>query len=489
MVTLLQKFEQKYGAFIPIALAFIFFVVKWLIFTEKDLQHDEPWTIFVATQASLSDLITVNFLGNPGILFEILLYVWIKIGGLGLEWMRILPLIFASVGVYFLYKIVNHFNGLFAALIAVLMYSCSTFMHYYGFELRCYSLYAMFVLASTWFLLQYLNEQHPTKKTILYYWAWGIANLCLLYTHWFSWFFVGIQLFLVFSYYGQLRKKVILSFAFLLIGFAPVAIKLFNWFIKLTSEGTFLSPPRWDGFYNTLSHFFNNTKGFAMIALAICVVAFILAIKHKGKKFRLLCLNFGLPFALMFLISFKYPMWVPRYVIFAGVGFILIYVISLFKIFDALKSRPAKITWLVFAISLTTVYFVSFKADHKKFQHFFDYSGAVEHIREHEERPFVLAVTNHSAGLMYAYHRPLFERQYCYNLHGKYDDFYFLPLETHDHLQAILELNLDQVIVFGHRLFDEEITPLLDSLAAVYPYQTEAQFFAPFYHVKIFQKK
>lgn len=488
----LQKFEQKYGTLLPYALAMIFFIVKWIIFTEKDLQHDEPWSVFVATQSSFSNLIAANFLGNPGVLFEILLWLWIKIGGIDLEWMRILPLIFASIGVYFLYKVVYHFRGLFAALIAVLMYAFSTVMHYYGFELRCYSLYAMLVLASIWFLLQFLNEKNTAKQTTIYFWVWGFVNLCMVYTHWFAWFFVGIQLFLVFLYYKPLRKKIILLFALLLLGFLPAAIKLFNWFIQLTSEGTFLEPPRWDGFYSTLHFFFNGRRGFwssfALFALLICFVALFLALKKKEKQFPLLCLNVGIPFALMFLISFQFPMWVPRYVIFAGVGFILIYVVSLFEILNALKTQRSKIIWLVFSVVLIGHYLFSFNADHRKFPHFFDYSGAVQYIQKHEQRPFVLAVTNHSAGLMYAYHRPLFERQYCYTRHGKHDDFYFLPLENDANLQAILELNLDQVIVFGNRLFDEQIKPLLDYLATIYPYQTEAQFFAPFYHVKIFQK-
>ena len=488
MITNLQKIEQKYGVFIPYALALIFFVVNWIVFTEKNLSHDEPWSVYIATKSTFSDLVATAFLGNPGILFEILLWIWIKIGGISLEWMRLLPLIFSAISVYFLYRIAHHFRGLFAGLLAVLMYACSTVMHYYGFELRCYSLYAMFVLMSIWFLLQFLNTENTRKRSNLYFWIWGFTNLCMVYTHWFAWFFVGIQLLLLFLYYKPLRKKIILSFAFLIVGFFPAAIKLFEWFIQLTTEGTFLYSPQWREFFGTLSFFFNGTTHFAMLALFVCFVAMFLAMRKKEKTFQFLCLNVGIPLALMFLISFKYPMWVPRYVIFACVGFILIYAISLLKIFDVLKTLRAKIMWIVFAIALTGYYLVSFTPDHRKFPHFFDYTGAVEYIREHEQRPFVLALTNHSVGFKYAYYRPLFERKFEYNLHGKYDGFYFLPLENNDQLQTILELNLDQIIVFGNRLFDERIIPLLDSLATAYPYQSEVQFFAPFYHVKIFQR-
>jgi len=490
----LQKIEQKYGPYIPYALALIFFVVKWIVFTEKNLQHDEPWSVYVAMQTNFSEVVRLALFGGPGILFEILLWLWIGIGGISLEWMRLLPLIFSAVGVYFLYRIAHHFSGLFAGLLAVLMYACSTVMHYYGFELRCYSLYAMFILMSIWFSLQFLNENNTTKQTTFYYWAWGIANLLLVYTHYFAWFFVGIQLFLVFCFYKPLRKKVAALFALLVLGFAPIAIMIFYWIIRFISEGTFfglpaLPSPSWDGWFSTISFFFNRTTGFAMLAVFVCVVAMVLALRKKEKNFPLLCLNVGIPFALMFLISFKIvAMWVPRYVIFACVGFILIYAVSLFKIFDVLKTLRAKIMWIVFAVALTGYYLVSFVPDHRRFPHFFDYTGAVEYIRKHEQRPFVLALTNHSGGFKYAYYRPLFERKFEYNLHGKYDGFYFLPLENNDQLQTILELNLDQVIVFGNRLFDERIIPLLDSLATVYPYQSEAQFFFPFYHVVIFQR-
>jgi len=344
----------------------------------------------------------------------------------------------------------------------------------------------MLVLASVWFLLQFLNEQNTRKKTNFYFWIWGVSNLCLVYTHWFSWFFVGIQLFLVFLYYKPLRKKVVFSFAFLMLGFLPATIRLFSWFIKLASEGTFLEPPRWNDFFGTLSFFFNSTRGFAMIALFICVVALFLAMKKKEKKFQILCLNIGIPFALMFLISFKYPMWVPRYVIFAGVGFIQIYVISLFKIYDILKTLRMKIIWVIFAIGLTGIYFASFTADHRRFPIFFDHSGAVEFIRKHEQKPFVFATTNWDGGIVYTYHRPLFENINS-SIVGEYDNFHFFLLWSDEHLQAIRELNLNQVIVFGNRLFDEDIKPLLDSLAKDLPYQ-KTKFFAPHNHVKIFQK-
>jgi hypothetical protein len=441
-------------------------------------------------QPSFSDLVSKAFLGNPGILFEILLHFWIKIGGIDLEWIRLLPLIFSSIGIFFLYKIANFFGGLFTALTAVSMYAFSTFMHYYGFELRGYSLYAMLALASTWFLFQYLKEQNTSKKTTLHYWLWGFFSLCLVYTHWFSWFFAGFQFFLTFCYFKQQRTKIAILFALVLIGFVPAAIKLFDWFVNLTSQGTFLTPPKWDGFYYVLSDFFNRTLGFSMIALFICFVAFILAIKQKEKKFQLLCLSIGLPFALMFLISFKYPMWVSRYVIFACAGFILIFVISLIKIFDSLKKQQLKRVWLVFSVCFLGYYFFSFSSNYKFFW-FFDYSGAVEFVKKHKKKPFVLVDTSWDLALMYRYHRPiLYKVAAGGSPSGKYDDFYYIQLTESSGLQAIREANCDQVIVFGNRFDDPQIVPLLDSLSVLYPVQEqEIPFFSPFFHVKIFQKK
>ncbi|MDR2907198.1 MAG: glycosyltransferase family 39 protein [Bacteroidales bacterium] len=483
----LQAFEQNYGKFIPYVLAAIFFIVNLIVFTEKDLGHDEPWSVYLGMQ-SMNNLISKTFLGNPGILFEILLHFWIKIGGIELEWMRILPLIFSTVSLVFLYKIAKHFGKIQTALIAVFLYVFSTFMHYYGFELRAYSLYTMFALMSTWFLFQYLNEQNSGRKTTSHYWIWGFANLCLVYTHWFSWFFVGFQLFLTFCYFKQHRIKIIFLSGLLLIGFLPAAIKLFNWFVTLTSQGTFLTPPSKDALYGAISHFFNDTRGFAMIAFLVCVAAFGLAIKQKERKFQLLCLNFALPFVTMFLISFKYPMWVDRYFIYVCVGLFLIFSISLTKIYGVLKTRVTRLIFIILSICFLGYYAVSFSADHKK-MYFFNYSDAVEYIRKHEKEPFVLANTGWDTALMYAYHHPIFiQAAYGHPFGKKYDNFYFIQLVDNSGLQAIREADCDQVIVFSDRLSDENIKILLDSLAVSYPYQTEAVFFEPYNHAQIFSK-
>ena len=488
MKTKLQTIEQKYGTFIPYILATIFFVVKWIMFTEKDLAHDEPHAV-ISAMMPLGKMIPFLLSCNYGILFETLLHFWIKIGGISLEWLRILPLIFSTVTVFFLYKLTKVLGGLSAALIAVVMYVFSTQMHYYGFELRAYSLYAMLALASLWFLLQFLTDQNSQKKTLRYYFAWGFVCLCLVYTHWFSWFFVGFQFFLAFCFFKKQRKSIGLLFVLLLIGFVPAAVGILGHFLTAATQGTFLTPPSWDGFYYTLHHFFNDTRGFAMIAFLICLITFILAMRQKDKKILLVCLSFGLPFFLMFLISFIYPMWVNRYVIFACVGFILMFAISLVNIYKAIKPRWAKVVWLSLCGFLLCYYLISFKADHRKFMYFFDYSGMVEYIHKHEERPFVLVCTNWNIALMHAYHRPLFHNAATGVPFGKYDNFYFLPLWETEHLQAIQETGCDRVIVVDFRSNEsEEIKTLLDALAEHYHHQSERQFFSPFYHVQILQK-
>jgi hypothetical protein len=482
----LQKIEQKYGRYIPYVLVAIIFIVKWIFFPERDLHHDEPWCVILSIQTTVGHVIAATFVGNPGILFEVLLHFWIKIGGMDLEWMRTLPLIISAIGAFFIYKIAKHFGGILVGFVAVLMYALSSYMNYYGFEVRMYSLYATLSLASTWFMFQYLNEENKSKKTTLYYILWGFSTLCLVYTHWFSWIFVGFQFLLAFCYFKTLQKKIALLFSFVVLGFAPVLIKFIIKFFYLLSrfelEGGFVNAPSLNRFYNTFSEFFNDTRGFAVIAAVVCVVAFILAIKQKNKKFQLLCLSIGLPFTVFYLICFVYPMWVPRYVIFACVGFILIYAISLIKIYNVLKSKWGKTTWLVFAIFLTGFYLSSF--DYYKRLIYFDLSGAVEYIRKHEEKPFVFATTNYDGGIVYTYHQPILKSVFA---NREYDDFYFTFFWDDEHLQTIRDLDYDQVIIFGNRLFDEDIIPFLDSLAKDYPYQ-KTEFFAPFNHVRIYQK-
>ncbi len=489
MIHKLQALEQKFGKWIPFALAILFFVINLIVFTDKDLKHDEPASVYRAMKP-FAEMMSELFMGSPGILFEVFLRLWIKIGGIGLEWMRILPLIFSTVGIFFLYKIAMRLGGVVSATIAVFMYAFSSLMHYYSFELRPYSLYATLCLASTWLVLKFSDEQNTPRQTTCYYWIWGFVNLCLVCVHWFAWFFVGYQVLLTFLYFKKQRKKIAYISGFLLLFIIPLAFRIFGRFTHAISGGTsFLTSPKITDIFAFTKTFFNDMNRVSVVVLLLCLAAaFLIAIEKKEKKFQFLCLSFFLPFVTMFVISFKYPMWVPRYVIYACVGLILICSLSFSGFFCLLKRRASKILWIIFSTFLLGYYTYSFTADHRAYYHF-DYSGAVEYARKYEKKSRVIAVTNWDAAFMYAYHRPIFCKAVEGNAFGKYEDFSFLPLWNGSQLQTIREKDCEQVIVFGNAFSAEDVKPLLDSLATMYPYQSEAVFFEPFNHVKIYQKQ
>ena len=120
---------NKYNTFfylIPIFFILINFYVKFKFISYQSIAGDEPFSIYFS-QFNITTIISHLSSGNNPPLFEIILHLWIKLFGISETSVRLLPCLFSSITVYFIYKIGQKFFSFKSAIIASLFFTLSNY--------------------------------------------------------------------------------------------------------------------------------------------------------------------------------------------------------------------------------------------------------------------------------------------------------------------------------------------------------------------------
>src|SRR5262249_6232722 len=152
-------------------------------------------------------------------LFYLLLKAWIDLGGETLLWLRFFPVLAAALAIIPFLLLCRELKlSAVETNVALILTAVNPYLVYYSQELRMYSLVLLLSLCSIWLLVKFLNSEADSKGLLL---ALSIANVLLVYTHYYGWLVVCIEnLFLLFLN----RKKLFLfslSTAIALFAFLP----------------------------------------------------------------------------------------------------------------------------------------------------------------------------------------------------------------------------------------------------------------------------
>ena len=129
--------------------------------------------------------------------------------GINSEWfLRLLPVFFGLLTIYFLYKFAVKLFDKKVALFSALLLSISSYHIYYSQEYRMYSLLALLVILS-WYLLH-------QKKLFL----WTIISIVAVYTNYFYFLVLFSQIIWVNYFDKQIRKQFFLSLSTVIIFFS-----------------------------------------------------------------------------------------------------------------------------------------------------------------------------------------------------------------------------------------------------------------------------
>ena len=120
-------------------------LLKSLFLTSQSISLDDPFTIYHA-QFDFWNLIGYLKNYNNPPLFEILLHFWIKLFGITEISVRILPMLFSSFSVLFIYKIGKVFFDSKTAIVVSILFTFFNIQLFYAHDCRVYSLFLLTVV-------------------------------------------------------------------------------------------------------------------------------------------------------------------------------------------------------------------------------------------------------------------------------------------------------------------------------------------------------
>ena len=307
---------------VPTALFLTAFLWKYINAGSRDICLDEPFTIFHA-QDSLKNILLLPTQDEPNPpLFMIILHYWIKLFGNGPFSVRVIPIFFNALTTIFLYFAGKKFGGFWSGIIASGLFLFSTYHFFFGGETRAYSMLSCATAATLYFYLSVVKNPEKKINTI----ALIIANLFLVYSHYFGWFIIFAQFLAGFLYLKDKRgiRNLLISFGVTGILYIPMARILIKQFISSSTKGTWLGPPAKSEYINQIKWFLNSERGFItviiLIGLGILVTLITKTKPAKWKEVVVMFMWWFVPYSIMFFISEKIPMFTNRYILFTTIG-------------------------------------------------------------------------------------------------------------------------------------------------------------------------
>lgn len=310
-----------------------------LVYFIQPIWRDEAFSYLLAKK-SLWEIIFLTAKDFNPPLYYLTLHYWIKIFGSSEIALRSLSLIFywGTLYITFLFLINTFKFSLKKSSLYLLFFVINPLLSYYAFEARMYTMFPFFASLSFYAFWQ--------KNKKLYFWS----TLLGLFTHYFMIFVIFAHVLInFFSPKNYLPfKKILIPF----LVFTPWLIFVF--FIKKSS----LLSPFWiqpfliknliqvlpiiyTGYEFGFKFLKNEFQYFFWFFLFFLIYIILLIIVGKNKKKKSLITFFAVwgiltPFIVATISLFK-PIFLPRYLIFANIGLILLIILTLEKLPSVIK--------------------------------------------------------------------------------------------------------------------------------------------------------
>ena len=174
--------RTHFAAFLVIAAIYI--AARMWGLMASCLTFDEIFSVHAAEHdwISLWSFVAQDLIHPP--LFYALLKIWIAVGGEGLLWLRLFPVVFAIVAIYpFVSLCIELKIGLWPRLLALFFLAVNGPLIKYAQEVRMYSVLLCLSIFSMWLFARYFVKGKSLVPLI-------IVNVLLVWTHYFGWFVV-----------------------------------------------------------------------------------------------------------------------------------------------------------------------------------------------------------------------------------------------------------------------------------------------------------
>lgn len=197
----------------------VFIIARLWHLTSSCLWFDEIFSVHAAEHSwrTILPFAAADLVHPP--LFYILLKIWIGIGGESLLWLRLLPAL-VSIAAIAPVLLLSRSLNLSAAesTLALLLLAVNGYLIKYAQEVRMYSLLFFLSACSLWLFIACVRRPKISNGIIATLTA---VNLLMIYTHYYGWLLVLIELALAVYLNRAIAKRLIVSFLILLASYVP----------------------------------------------------------------------------------------------------------------------------------------------------------------------------------------------------------------------------------------------------------------------------
>lgn len=428
----------------------------------NDLAMDEPFALWWAQQ-DIPAILQLLSGGNDSLLHYFILHAWIKLFGLGTFAVRFPSVLFSALAAALLFYTGWKFFSQRVAIAVALVFSLSAMQMQFAHEARPY---ALFVMLSAWNLFIVLSILRTPEKKSHYLWLF-INNLLLVYTHYFAWILIAMQVLVLLASSGRRQrwKPLLIVTALLLVCYLPnVAILLDR--LQASAGGTWVRKPEWSELYGNINRFLNSRWvsltiiGAAFIGILMVVIRKkireLITNLKKNKSWQVIALSFLLPWCGMFAVSFVMPIFLDRYLLFTTPALYL----ALVAAFELLPIHKTVKTILMMIPALCMLLFFEISpSNHRNIK---EVVAKVQSMRQPGDAVLIspdyaiLEFSYHyniNAFADYAHTREQLQQQRIYALNSLQQ----LPASITDSSSSLIYLDCGSAFVYGTDIVGEEL--------------------------------
>ena len=339
---------EKSGMFLALA-AVTFVGARLWHLTSYGLFGDEVFTLWTSAQSwpNLFTSVVEDVVHPP--LFYALLKIWIDIGGQSLLWIKLLPVLLSILSLIpFLLLCREMRINRMATSLALWLMAVNGFLISHAQESRMYSLLLLLAVSSLWLFAKLQSRGNSASG---FYFALCGVNLLLVFSHYFGWVVVVLELLFTLIWRRDLAIRFALAVLTISICFSPWAYVVVRAARANPSRATFFwnrPPPA-----SELIGYYANLNGplsykWKVFGTAVVMLLFLSPIIVKLARAKLvrtpgnrrtvnetstLCflMLFGFaPVALGFVASHVLPqsVWALRYLIIAAPAYFLLVAVA-----------------------------------------------------------------------------------------------------------------------------------------------------------------
>ncbi len=336
--------------------------LQFATLAKSSIWHDEGYTLMLAVQTPSQIIARTGRDVHPP-LYYLALHFWMGLFGTSEAGARSLSVV-AILGTVILGALTaKRLFGEPAAKLAAVFLALGPFLIRYGQEARMYGLVAFLLTLATWALVGAVQDRQ-TRWWVVY----GMAMAAALYTHYYSVFMFAVHgLYLLVSSHqpgtGLRNYRPWVSWAGALALFVPWLPTAAAQFGRV--QAAFWIPkPSLATLPATLAQFITFTDlGAAPLVLRLAgaagfaAITAVAIIRAKARaNWWLAAAWAGLGPLVVFLLSFKRPIYVDRYFVFAAVGFYVLLAAFVSRLDRRWRMAAAALVVAAFSIGIRNVY-------------------------------------------------------------------------------------------------------------------------------------